>query len=688
MDRQEKPLFSPVTDLDSISQLLEKLTVATDDPLPLLVQLFDLLRPDNLRDRQQAVSRWRRMLHLLEIPRYHDGLRSALLHLFAQRSQFMLYTESGLLPNTGFFSELRRKMAHTVLPELIDQSDLRDCLRLIFHRRTDGIWLNHIADEDKIAFWRLLTPLSCKVMHQIAESAKIIARRICAMGLETELLRVIPSLWEAEHSPFTALNDELLLFMEHLDDEEQIVTELDKKHLLVLIDQCNGVVQQLHRHATATAGTSMSLTFQLTRLEQHLKRLEHLIEILAVKVETLPEEQVVIRWCSMMVEIVQQEMERNSLRRHFAELLGRVSLLVTKNVARTGGHYIMEGREQWFDMLQSAAGAGCLIALMALVKAVGYNLHLPILYQGLYNGTIYAGGFVIIYLLHFTIATKQPAMTAAAIAGTISQSSGRLKEQGRLVELIVTTARSQFAAVVGNISLAFPVALFIGGFMELIEHDPISPEKALILLGEIHPFSSLALLYAAIAGLWLFVAGLVSGYVDNMAAYSQLGPRVACLGWLRGCVGDKWAAKVGDYLSNNAGGLAGNIFFGLMLGLTPAVGYMLRLPFDIRHVTFSAANLGYALLALEEIIPNIRLIAFAMLGVLLIGLVNLLTSFSLALWVAMCSRGARFSSALSLLPLLRQRFATGWRDFFLPEREEGVAGGDTLNGNGGGSSHP
>ena len=33
----------------------------------------------------------------------------------------------------------------------------------------------------------------------------------------------------------------------------------------------------------------------------------------------------------------------------------------------------------------------------------------------------YALGFVLIYLLHFTIATKQPAMTAQTIAGAVSE---------------------------------------------------------------------------------------------------------------------------------------------------------------------------------------------------------------------------------------------------------------------------
>lgn len=667
------PSFEPLTNADKITAALESLTKASEDPLPKLVQLIDAIRPNSSMNQKQANMRWQRMLNLLhQVPRYHDGLRSALLALFAQRRQLQLYTESGLLPNTGFFSELRRKVAHSLLPELIDTSDLRDCIRQIFRHRSDAIWMKSIPMEDQIAFWRLLTPLSRNAFKQITDAARVLSRRICAMGLEPELMRVVPALQDPQQSPFPALNDDLLVFLARLEADEPAVDEIDKRHLLVLVDQCLSAVQAAHRHATATAGTSMSLTFHLTRLEQHLKRLAHMVEILAVKVETLPEEAVVERWSTLMAEICQQELERNSVRKHFSDLTGQITLLVTKNAARTGGHYITEDRNGWRGILKSAAGAGVLIAIMALLKISGHNLHLPMLYQGILNGMIYAGGFVLIYLLHFTIATKQPAMTAATIADTISQSRGRLRDQGKLVELIVATSRSQFAAIIGNISVAFPLAVIIATIGYYTNHASASPLKACRLLQEVQPFSTLSLFYAAIAGVWLFVTGLISGYVDNTAAYSKLGPRLACLGWLQWLVGRKRADKIGDYVSQNAGGLAGNVFFGMMLGLTPTVGQILQLPLDIRHIAFSSANIGYAIISVDDFLPNIGLFTTAVLGVALIGLTNLVVSFLLALAVAMHSRGARLRSVFSLLPLLRQRFKERPRDFFLPAKPEVV----------------
>lgn len=658
--------FEPLTNADAISRALEQLTVAVDDPLPLLVQLFDLVRPGRSRNSDQALLRWRRMLQLLEIPRYRDGLRTALLTLFAQRRQLALYSESGLLPNTGFFSELHRKLAHRLLPELADTSELRDCIRLLFHRPSDAVWLGTIPLEEQQVFWRLLTPPSPRMLEQISEACLVLSHRICAMGLEPELARVLPQL-KTSRSPFLALHEELAWFIAEAlrIEDETSPSEEDKRHLLVLTDQCREVVRRAHHQATALAGTSMSLTFLLTRLEQHLQRLELLVEVLAIRVQTIPDSEVLERWSGFLVDAVQGELRRNSLRQHFADLTGQVALLVTENAARTGEHYIALDRKEWWGMLRAAAGAGVIITLLALVKIKGAGLHLPILSQGLLNGLIYGGGFLLVHLLHFTIATKQPAMTAAAIAATVSQTKGRLRDQERLLELMVSTARSQFAAVLGNVGIAFPLALVISLGAGLLQYEPVTLKKACALTEEINPFTTLSLFYAAIAGIWLFVTGLISGYIDNLSAHSQIGPRITRLPWLQRLTGTQGAEWIGSYISSNAGGLTGNLFFGLMLGLTPAVGQMLGLPLDIRHIAFSAANVGYAVAAFYFVLqPSLLLSAVA--GVMLIGLVNLVVSFSLALWVALRSRGVAFSSVRLLLAPLRQRLLRHPLEFLLP----------------------
>jgi len=662
----------------AVETVLQRMTTEeATDPLLFVTALFDALRPRRSRDSEQAISNWRLLLSLLEVPAYRIALNRTLLELFAERRQIAFYTESGLLPDTGFFSELWRKLSHKLLPECPDEQELRDCVRIIFHRSNDHIWMNAIPLEERKTFWKLIdfhavsdSASFQKVVDQLLLAGLILSHRIATMGISPELLRLFPRAHE-EESSFLALHAELSRQLDRYRAEfskydNNTMSEEDASHLLVLLEQCRQVVMRARR-ATAVEGTSMALTFLLTSLDQHLDRLELLIEAFSAHIHAKDEDKRVGHWIEFLSAAIQGERERNSLRRHFSDLLGHIALRVTENAARTGEHYIAADVAEWRGMWRAAAGAGWLIAILALLKLLGGGLHLAVLNQGLLNGLIYGCGFMLVHLLHFTIATKQPAMTAASIAATISQTKGRLSQTEQLVELIVATSRSQAAAVAGNVMVAFPLAFGIGflaskgGSVELL-----SSGKALSLLQEINPFRSLTVLYAAIAGVWLFLTGLVSSYVDNMAVYGRIATRISALAWLRKTVGAPTSARLGEYIGQNAGGLAGNLFFGLMLGLTPAFGIMLGLPLDIRHVAFSSANLGYALISLNLQVSSNLLVA-ALLGVMLIGLINLVVSFSLALWIAMRSRGVPIGNIRLLLPQLLRRLMTRPRGFFFPE---------------------
>ncbi|HET9042302.1 MAG TPA: recombinase, partial [Burkholderiales bacterium] len=126
------------------------------------------------------------------------------------------------------------------------------------------------------------------------------------------------------------------------------------------------------------------------------------------------------------------------------------------------------------------------------------------------------------------------------------------------------------------------------------------------------------------------------------------------------------------YVGRNLGGIAGNFLFGVMLGSTGAIAALFGLPIDIRHIAFAAANLGYALVALEFAVPWLTL-AWCAFGVALIGLTNLAVSFALALWVALRARGVAFQRTGELLGLLGRELVGRPGRFFLPPRASAAA---------------
>jgi site-specific recombinase len=105
-----------------------------------------------------------------------------------------------------------------------------------------------------------------------------------------------------------------------------------------------------------------------------------------------------------------------------------------------------------------------------------------------------------------------------------------------------------------------------------------------------------------------------------------------------------------------------------MLGSVGAVGRIFGLPIDTLHVTFTSANTAYAIVALGETL-DARAILLAAAGVSVIGLMNLLVSFGLALFVAMRAQGVSFESGRGLLRELGRRLIHSPQQFFWPPRE-------------------
>lgn len=269
-----------------------------------------------------------------------------------------------------------------------------------------------------------------------------------------------------------------------------------------------------------------------------------------------------------------------------------LSRKVTENASRVGEHYISTDKSGYQKMYKKAAIGGFFIAFMATLKTLSYALVLAPIGRAFVNSMIYGLGFVFIHIVHGTVATKQPAMTAAAIASTISESSGKKKEQlAKLSELIVDILRTQFVAILGNISIAMPIAFAISyAWVSYYGTPMIDSQKAAYLLHELDPIGSLALPHAGIAGVFLFLSGLIAGYYDNLSAYNKIGERLRRHWLLLKLMPQTWLQKTATFVENNLGAIMGNFIFGVFLGSTGTIGYMLGLPIDIRHIAFSSAN--------------------------------------------------------------------------------------------------
>ncbi len=626
-----------------MEQTLIRMMDAKSDSVTSLKELIDALRPAKASDTVTAVNNARALCYLLEQHAdYRAALRKQLFTLLGTTRQVQLYTDTGILSNESFFTAIQRRVGSKLLPPPIKPEYLKDLFGVLFPNRNDYIWLNAIPKEvwfevgdaahtEELSMFEIPT----HIRLQQLEAIQVLSCRLSAIGLEPEIVLHHPDV-ERFESPFVRLNAEVLSYIERY--REDLTTrrppDEDHLHIFVLLDQCETIIAKVWKMA-AKNGASVSLTYHLLRLKQHIDRLKVLFQL----VDSTPEAKHSPALLGLFLELVKAENRKYSVRDVLRENTELLALQVTEHASHTGEHYISETRREWLQMFRSAAGAGVIVGFMALIKILSAKAHLPPLLEAFAFSMNYALGFMLIHILHFTVATKQPAMTAARIAAALpSLDNKKTDSYTELVELIIKVIRTQFIAIIGNVLLAAPVALGIAWLWWYeLGHHVVDTAKADKMLSELMPISGNAVFYAAIAGCCLFLAGLISGYYDNKSLYNQIPQRIAAMPLLNKILGEHRSRRLGQYIEHNLGALAGNFYFGIMLGSIGTIGFLLGLPLDIRHITFSAANLAYAISAYEFTLAW-PIVAWGALGVTIIGVTNLFVSFTLALWVAMRSR--------------------------------------------------
>jgi site-specific recombinase len=343
---------------------------------------------------------------------------------------------------------------------------------------------------------------------------------------------------------------------------------------------------------------------------------------------------------------------KNNVRKFVAESTQLISYEITQHTAKTGEHYITESRKEYFKMFRTALGGGLIVGILCVIKVLLSKADTSFFGHAFLYSMNYAFGFITIYLLGFTLATKQPAMTAAALIKALEE--GVLK-QGRDAEkykafaiLFARVFRSQFIAFVGNVIMAFPVSLLGIWLIDYTMQYNIAATKWEGLLIDLSPIHSLAILHAAIAGVFLFLSGIISGSVANRDKHNQVYFRITEHPFLKRNLGKTKTLKLAKLYEKRWAGIISNFWFGIFMGSTASVGLFLGLNLDIRHITFASGNLALGLYGANYEVSD-SMLFWGIFGIGIIGLVNFMVSFSLSLGLAFRSR------AISLFEL---RFVT------------------------------
>ncbi len=561
-----------------------------------------------------------------------------------------LLADFGFASRSAFVSELAERLRLKILPGTPETIDAAELFSLVLGHNFDAQWISTLDDSLLSRLAQLLSPATPTAagptlwQHTLLEAITFCTSQIRASGFAPELrLRMSPAALQAQAfhalaADFDALRTAYLVQRASVEAsvrntepgcrgaDGDLPLQAALQQFRERLDQCRQAASTVYSHLEEH-GISVNLVFRLRQLRERVLRIRALLDCLLGANPAAST-------ARLFAHLVTVGQERRSLRALVASNSSLLAAKVAERSSETGEHYITRTPLEYRAMLRAAAGGGALTAVTTTLKFMVMTLGLSQFWNGFWSGFVYAASFIAIQLLHCTLATKQPAMTAPAMAAKLKDLADPQALAG-FVDEVTHLVRSQVAAVLGNVGLVVPAVVLISVATQLALGSPLidSGEAA-------HVFAALSLagptvVFAAFTGVLLFASSIVGGWVENWFALHRLhsalryNPRVTQM------LGAGRAAQWAHFMRDKISGFASNIALGFMLGLIPAFAAFFGLGLEVRHVTLSAGQLAAAGASVGWAVLQQPALWWSLAAVPVIGAANLGVSFYLAFRLAL-----------------------------------------------------
>lgn len=677
------------------------------DPLP---QLLAGLNPDAplaernlwiieifawIRGQQNSVdAAIARVSQLLDAIDGNAALREKVQRWWAVQLQTIdltaLLADFGFAPRTAFFNEMAERLRWKLLPSTPETIDATVLFSMALHTPFDAQWLKAMDKPLLERIAQLLSPgfVSLEVMvvptqiaqsdvdagsiaglehygnrlspwqHLVLNAITYCAGQILAAGFAPELrLRMSGSAKNTQ--PFYSLIsgvEELRRAMLHPSPKAAEVLEAEET-VRRSLDECRAAVASIYEHFEDN-GVSVGVVFRLRQLRMRILRVRELLDCL---LSANPK----VITAKLLAHLVAVGLERQSIRALISSSSSLLASKVAERSAETGEHYITRDKREYAQMARKAAGGGLVMAFTTLIKFSLHAIAISAFWAGFLAGINYAISFVLIQLLHFTVATKQPAMTAPAIAAKLKDlERGNAVEE--FVDEVANLTRSQVAAVLGNVLVVFPAALGLSLLVaRLWGSPPLDPIHALQTLDSLSLLGP-SLLFAAFTGVLLYASSILGGWVENWFVLRRMDSAIRYNPRITRLLGEKRALRWSGFLRQNISGLTSNIALGFMLGLTPAIAGFFGLGLEVRHVTLSSGQIGVASATLGLQVLHLPSFWWAAAMLPFNGALNVLVSFLLAFRTALRAHNVSGVERSRIYAGIRHRLRVRPLSFFLP----------------------
>ncbi|HAT09584.1 MAG TPA: hypothetical protein DCS97_03110 [Planctomycetes bacterium] len=539
-----------------------------------------------------------------------------------------LFARVGLPSDRGFLAEAGGRLADRILPQPMDRRSLAGLLAGML---PDGAAVGAFQRLPAERFARLLElllpgpedPLWPHLLGILADGVRLVIARIQAQGLSPAMRGANPA-HPVGASPFWRLATVAIPLIEGGGNGTVAVREA--------IDACRVEMHLVHQRIQRD-GVQVDVVYGLEVLDRCLTRLGLMLAI--IEAGDRPDRVEAVR--RLLLRLALHSHQDRSLRDLARTNLRLMHQKIVERSASVGEHYIAYDRRSYWSIWLHAAGGGVMTVGTAAVKvaisSLHHAVHLAAVPTGLLYGANYAVSFVALQHLHLILATKQPAMTAATLAGIVRSTQGEARIEA-LVERTALICSSQLAAALANVIMVALGAFAFDTLWHLASgRHWVGPDEAQAIYQTLSPLDSGTVFYAALTGVILWASSLVGGWMDNFSALHRLDRGIAEHRY-GSVLGRSRLARWGAAWRTHIAGWGTNISLGLMLGMTPALGEMLGLPLDVRHVTLNSGILSLACAGLGEQWWGDGFVLRAMAGIAVMFVLNLGVSFALSLFTA------------------------------------------------------
>lgn len=609
---------------------------------------------------------WRRervWLSILESsPELRDRYHAGIAAILEETDAVSLFAQAGLPNDRGLLSESFDRLFRIVLPAPREETDLARLLLRLFPTQAEIDRLFSRSQDQLIFLASKLSPSEYpeaweRPVASLRDAFYLLAARAQGLGL-SEDLRVRGKGGPVQQSPF----HQLMLTSNALLGAVQANQEVAgaAQNWKAAVADCRAELQAIVNHLD-TRGVNLDVVYAMDVIEQSLKRMELISGVLVAP----PGPPKIITTLRLLSEVIRGRVHDRSLLGLAQNSFRLLAKKIVEWAGKTGEHYVTNNWEEYRQMWYAALGGGLLTVGTAAIKMMVTHRGLPPFVEGFLAGLNYAVSFVLMHIFHLALATKQPSMTGAALAGILHRCHDNSRTD-ELVSYVQRIVRSQLAAAFGNIIAVGAGAVVFSLVWKSAFGAPfLGVETAEYAVKSMNPIHSGTVFFAILTGVILWLSSLAGGWIENWAVYHQL-PRAIAEHRYASSFKPETLQKFSASFAANIAPWGGSIVLGFMLGMTPTIGHFFGLPLDVRHVTLSTGTLALGITSRGTEVLGKGALIWAALGIAVTFVMNLGVSFYLALRLAIRAQDISASENHEILRTLWKRFWAAPREFFWP----------------------